>query len=163
MTQVELDGLMNQLVGELKAIGIPLSESIEPRVVINSRAKRRLGCCIYKNATHTIEVSDSLLKPEESKLLRQTLAHELLHTCWGCKNHGERWKSYAQRVNVELGFNIERAVHIENAERLRQDTVKYLLICKSCGKQIPRSRMSKVVKNPSRYRCLCGGKLKRAI
>ena len=47
------------------------------------------------------------------------------------------------------------------AQPLRQEPVKYLLQCQSCGRLIPRRRLSKAVKYPSRYPLPCGGKLRR--
>ena len=67
----------------------------------------------------------------------------------------------AQRVGEALGVEITRTVPLEGpAQPLRQEPVKYLLQCQSCGRLIPRRRLSKAVKYPSRYRCPCGGKLK---
>mgnify|MGYP001623165159 FL=1 len=160
MTPGELNTLLANLAEALRKIGIPLSREIQPQVVVNTRAKRRLGCCIRKNGVVTIEVSNGIL--EDTSLLRATLVHELLHTCYGCQNHGERWKHYAAKAGEALGMEIQRTVPLEgSAQRLRQDPVKYLLRCQSCGAVIPRRRMSKAVKTPARYRCSCGGKLER--
>ncbi len=167
MTEKEVSALMAELADALKGLGIPVSSKILPDVRINSRAKRRLGCCYDRVGIFEIEVSSSLLeKPEK---LRETLAHELLHTCPGCRNHGERWKAYAHRANEALGMEIRRLAPVEEVpggegeEPLRRDTVKYVLECQSCGAKIYRSRMSKVVKRPWRYRCKCGGRLKRIL
>ncbi len=160
MTQEELDALLAEMEQALRDLGLPLSRKICPCVQVNTRARRRLGCSICRDGAYYIEVSASLL--DRPELLRQTLAHELLHTCPGCRNHGERWKAYAAQVNQALGFSIQRLAPAEGEEGpLRQDTVKYLLKCQECGKIFPRARMSKTVKQPWRYRCPCGGKLKR--
>ena len=67
-----------------------------------------------------------------------------------------------KRWGEALGVEITRTVQLEGQQqRLRQEKVKYLLQCQSCGRVIPRMRMSKAVKYPSRYRCPCGGELKR--
>lgn len=159
MTHSELNILMSELRCELLKINIPLSDKIQPEVLVNTRAKRRLGCCFFKNGVYTIEVAGSLMDSPEK--LRETLAHELLHTCPGCRNHGERWKAYASLVNEKLGFSIQRLAPPtdESTDRLRHDTVKYVLECQSCGAKIYRARMSKAVKHPLLYRCKCGGRL----
>ena len=160
MTQEELNAQLAALAEELRGMGVPISREISPQVEVNSRAQRRLGCCIQKEGAFTIQVSARLLGQPE--LLRNTLLHELLHTCYGCQNHGKRWKAYAQRVGEALGVEITRTVPLEGpAQPLRQEPVKYLLQCQSCGRLIPRRRLSKAVKYPSRYRCPCGGKLRR--
>ncbi len=162
MTQQELDGLLAEMTETLRALGIPLSTQISPSLVVNSRARRRLGCCWFRDGRYVIEVSASLLeKPGD---LRQTLAHELLHTCRGCRNHGEKWKAYAARVNEALGYEIQRLAPAQGEpEPLRREQTRYVLKCQSCGAEIRRSRMSKAVKQPWRYRCPCGGKLKRIL
>lgn len=160
MTQEELNSLMASLAEALRGMGIPLSREIQPQVAVNTRAQRRLGCCVGKDGQFTIEVSVRVLG--NPQLLQTTLLHELLHTCYGCQNHGKRWKAYAQKVGVVFGVEIQRTVEVEGqSPPLRQDPVKYLLQCQSCGQVIPRRRLSKAVKYPSRYRCPCGGKLKR--
>ncbi len=162
MPKIELDGLMARLRRELISIGIPVSNRLEPEVRINTRARRWLGCCYYQSGRYWIEVSQAVLEDED--LLKQTLVHELLHTCPKCRDHGPKWKAYAQTVNEKLGYRIERTVKTETpAGSLRHEEIKYILECQSCGAQIKRMRMSKAVKSPWRYRCPCGGKLKRVL
>lgn len=160
MTQQELDAMLLEQEKALLSLGIPISREIVPQVEVNTRAQRRLGCCVRKDGVFTIQVSAFVL--EDQELVRTTLVHELLHTCYGCLNHGKRWKAYAAKAGEALGLDIQRTVTLEGQpQRLRQDSVKYLLKCKSCGAVIPRRRMSKAVKHPERYRCPCGGKLER--
>lgn len=160
MDQQRLDNLMAEIARQLRTLGIPISNKLRPTVGVNTRAKRRLGCCYCKNGSYWIEVSSSIL--EDEALLRPTLAHELLHTCPGCRNHGARWKAYAQLAGQSLDCRIERTVKTESDPGpLRHEEIKYILECQSCGAQIKRKRMSKAVKAPWRYRCPCGGKLKR--
>ncbi len=160
MTQEQLNALLEETRQALLGLGIPVSKKIDPVLRVNTRAKRRLGCCYYVSGGHVIEVSASLL--DRPQLLRETLAHELLHTCPGCRNHGERWKTYARQAGTALGYAIQRTVPVEGeAEPLRHEEIKYILECQSCGARIGRMRMSKAVKSPWRYRCSCGGKLRR--
>ena len=145
---------------ELLALGIPVSGRLLPQVQVNTRAKRRLGCCFYQGGRYWIEVSDRVLG--DGALLRQTLVHELLHTCPGCRDHGAEWKRYAGYVNGKLGTDIQCTVKLEGAYKpLRHEEVKYILRCQCCGKEFHRMRMCKLVRAPWRYRCPCGGKLER--
>ncbi len=160
MEQADLDKLLADLHAQLRKMGVPVSPKTQPGVRVNSRAKRRLGCCWCQQGVYTIEVAERLLTDPE--LLRETLLHELLHTCPGCRDHGKLWKQYADYVNKNLGTDIQRTVKVEGeSEPLRRDEVKYILRCRDCGQEIKRMRMCKVVKSPWRYRCLCGGKLER--
>ena len=162
MTPEELNALAAALAAQLRGLGIPLSQEIEPQVEINTRARRRLGCCAWKGGRFVIQVSQGIL--EEEALLRATLAHELLHTCYGCQNHGKRWKGYARKAGEALGLSITTTVAVQGPlQPLRQDPVKYLLRCQACGREFPRRRMSPAVKKPSRYRCPCGGKLQQVM
>lgn len=160
MEQTELDKLMEELRLALQGCGIPVSNKIAPAVGVNTRAKRRLGCCYCRAGSYAVEVAERIL--DDPALLRETLAHELLHTCPGCRNHGTKWKAWAEKANEALGVHIQRTVPVEDgAGPLRHEEVKYVLECQSCGARIERMRLSKAVKAPWRYRCRCGGKLKR--
>jgi len=162
VSQAECDAMMADLHKQLRSLGIPVSPKTQSGVRINTRAKRRLGCCYCQQGVYAIEVAARLL--EDPVLLRETLLHELLHTCPGCRNHGEKWKGYAGIVNQNMGTNIQRTVQVEGRPvSLRRDEVKYILRCEACGREIKRMRMCKVVKSPWRYRCLCGGRLKRVL
>ena len=160
MEQEELDRLMDSLRCQLAALGVPVSSEIQTGVEVNTRAKRRLGCCIFRQGRYTIQVSASVLG--DPALLRGTLLHELLHTCPGCRDHGAEWKRYAGYVNGKLGTDIQCTVKLEGAYKpLRHEEVKYILRCQCCGKEFHRMRMCKLVRAPWRYRCPCGGKLER--
>ncbi len=158
----DFDKLLQETISEARALKIPVSMAIKPHVVVNRRAKKRYGCCIKKGFVFTIELSWLLLEADE-KVCRQTLAHEVLHTCFGCRNHQARWKEYARRMNEAYGYDIKRT---EKAEALglsipeKSVKVKYLVTCESCGAVTERLRASKLTKYPYRYRCKCGGKLK---
>lgn len=158
----DFDRLLRETIAEAKAIKIPVSAAIKPQVVVNRRAKKRYGCCIKKGFSFTIELSYLLLEADE-KVVRQTLAHEVLHTCFGCRNHQARWKEYARRMNEAYGYNIKRT---ESAEALgiavpeKARTAKYLITCERCGAVTERYKKSKLVASPARYRCKCGGRLK---
>ena len=149
---------INSKVEEIKEIlvlnGIPISNKISKEIKINSRTKSRLGCCMLKDGQYHIEISKSIMNDE--KLLTQTIAHELLHTCPYSMNHSARWKCYANIASGILGCSIKR-VYINTQEK----EAKYILKCLACSKEIKRIRISKAVKNPSKYRCACGGKLVR--
>ena len=97
----------------------------------------------------------------EEKAVMQTLAHEVLHTCYGCSNHGARWKGYAARMNAAYGYEIARTDSCEKLGVPDTKKVRYLLVCTKCGAQIRRSRRSPLVDHPERYRCRCGGALER--
>lgn len=156
----DCDRLLKLVIDQARGIGIPVSERIDPHVRINTRAVARFGCCKYQGGKPVIEVAGRIAEgPEES--CRETLAHEVLHTCWGCRNHGERWKGYAQRMNRAYGYHISRTSTDREMGVEADRPYKYLLRCESCGAEFRRFRASPLTRHPERYRCGCGGRLAR--
>ena len=158
MTSSDINVLLARVIAQARAVKIPVSADICPAVVLNSRATGRFGCCTRKNGGYTIELSSRMLGAEERAVM-QTLAHEVLHTCYGCTNHGKRWKGYAARMNAAYGYEIARTDSCEKLGVPDTKKVRYLLVCTKCGAQIRRSRRSPLVDHPERYRCRCGGTL----
>lgn len=159
----DFDKLLKEVTKEAQAVGVPVSSNILPHIKVNIRAKKRFGQCIFKNGIYTIELSSRLLDAPE-KSCRQTIAHELIHTCRGCGNHGMHFKKYAAVMNNAYGYNIKTTNSCEEmgvAEEKSSHTVNYILQCQSCGALIKRMRYSNAVANPSQYRCKCGGNIQR--
>lgn len=156
-----VDLLLQKVIAQAKALNIPVSEHINPSVRINKRATGRFGACFAnkRNGTFLIEISDVLLTAHP-KACCQTLAHEVLHTCYGCQNHKKRWHRYADMMNQAYGYTITRT---ESPERLGvegKNVVRYVVECTQCGAEIPRARRSRLVEHPEDYRCAkCGGQL----
>ena len=158
MTQEDVNELLAEVIGQARALDIPVSQRIELPVRLNSRATGRFGCCIRRNGVYTIELSRRLLGASRQAVC-QTLAHEALHTCRGCSNHGARWKDYAARMNAAYGYDITRTDSCEKLGVPDTAKVRYVLVCTKCGARINRSRRSALVEHPERYRCRCGGTL----
>jgi len=111
---------------------------------------------------YIIEISRALTEaPIES--IKEVLAHEVLHTTPGGDSHTGPWKKYVSLMNQNYGYHIKRTNSPEslgvNLPR-EKPPAKYLIVCKKCGMTQERSRISKVIKRPSLYRCKCGGSLK---
>jgi len=160
MWQYEIDNILSIVVKQAKDIGIPVSDKIAPHVVINSRAKTRFGSCKKVGSGYEIEISASLA-PASNFARRQVIAHEVLHTCHGCRNHRTWWRLYAGKMNQAYGYNISRT---DTYESLgiggNRPKPNYIIVCMSCGNETGRIRESKLVKHPEWFRCRCGGKLK---
>ena len=62
MEKQELDALLAELSAQLRELGIPLGKHIAPQVEVNTRAQRRLGCCVCREGRFTIQVSARLLE-----------------------------------------------------------------------------------------------------
>lgn len=158
MEQKYLDGLLARVMEEARAAGIPISGQIDPVVRVNRRARTRFGCCVQKNGRYYIEIAAQMLDTDEASIC-QVLAHEVLHTCRGCANHGQRWKGYAARMNGLYGYEITRTDSFEKLGLEDTRPVKFMVVCQSCGRRMPRMKRSPLVDHPERYRCRCGGRL----
>ena len=123
----EFDALLARAVEQARALGIPVSARISPRVAVNRRAVTRFGCCIRRGGEYVIELSERLLEAEERACM-QTLAHEVLHTCPGCRNHGALWKEYAARMNGAYGYAISRTGTCEALGVADVRPVRYRLV-----------------------------------
>lgn len=156
-----VDALLQEVIAQARALGIPVSRSILPHVQINRRATGRFGACFLKKETgfFQIELSDVMLAaPKE--ICCETLAHEVLHTCYGCMNHKERWRHYAERMNSAYGYRISRTGKAKEMGVREKSAPRYWLVCTKCGREVTRERRSKLVMHPEAYRCKCGGRLK---
>lgn len=156
----DCDGLMREVADQARRLDIPISKQIEPHVKINRRAVNRLGCCRKQKDTFVIELAARVAESGEESC-RETLAHEVLHTCPGCQNHGALWKEYARRMNEAYGYNIRRVAAEETVGSIQPRPFKYIVRCEKCGAEIGRYRASPLTRYPERYRCRCGGKLRR--
>lgn len=154
--------ISNMCKKELDALNIPYSKNMEFKV--NNRLRTTWGRCTRRQNRYTVEISGRVLKegvPLET--VKTILIHEILHTCNNCMNHGALWKNYATRVNNTYGYNIKR---VNDSTEYKCDSYfnakkeyKHMLECTKCGAKFYRTRETVVTKNPSKYRCECGGKL----
>lgn len=153
----ELAKLLERVICQARAVGVPVSPAIEPEVWVNYRAQNRFGCCKRAGGRYTIELSWRLLTAEEQAVC-QVLAHEVLHSCPGCANHGERWKDYAGRMNRAYGYAIARTDSFEGLHVADERKARYVVRCTQCGRVLLRLRKSPLTEYPERYRCVCGGR-----
>ena len=158
---------MKEVILQCNTAGIPISKSIDSEVRINKRAKSRFAACRkekgYFGTKFVIEVGEALLQLEDIWKLKSILAHELLHTCPGCYNHGVKWKTYADIMNQMYGYDIRTTSTYEElglTAPQKNREIKYVVICQNCGKKFYRQKKSKLITNVNKYRCQCGGVLK---
>ena len=161
-----LNKILKEVINEARGLNIPVPDNICSKVDINSRPKKRFGCCKKNKGIFYIEVSRFLLDSlgYGNRKVREVIAHEVLHTCPECYSHGIKWKNYSDEMNRAYGYNIKRVSSFEEMglsemERERNNNIKYIIKCNKCGKEYPRQRVTCVMKKINAYRCSCGGKL----
>ena len=158
----DCDALLRQVLWEANALGIPVSGKIESHVTVNRRAVNRFGCCKYQNGRYCIEVALRVAEGPE-KSCRAVLAHEVLHTCYRCRNHGKQWKGYAEKMRAAYGYDICRTSTNEELGVGEARSCRYVLRCKKCGTEFRRFRASSLTRFPERFRCKCGGEIERVM
>ena len=158
---------INECKAELDKIGIKYGEIIEWS--INTRAKKRWGQCRKIPGGYAININVILLdERNDVEGLKNTIIHELLHSCKGCMNHGAEWKRLAERVKRAYGYDIKRTcpaagigVKKETMPVRKQVEPKYIVQCECCGQLIKRQKRSDLIKHTSLYTCgRCHGRLK---
>ena len=132
---------------------------------VNPLLRSAWGRCITDriNGTHRIEINEALLDDAVPDLsLKRTIIHERCHTVKDGHGHKKGWREAADRLKKVYGLQLSPANSAEDLSvprKLSQDPViRYVFRCTDCGQIIQRSRRSKFVENPERYRCgNCGG------
>ena len=157
-----LSFLKNECLKEVEALGIKPGKVSE--WVINRRAKTRWGLCkAKKDGTYEIQIAERLLNDDRVSVesCKETIIHEILHTCSGCMKHTGRWKIYADRTNATYGYKVKRVT--SGKEKGVEEHVptriipKYIFTCLNCGAVIYRKKESKFTRNYRRYCCArCG-------
>lgn len=158
----DFETLRQECLAEIAAIGIEIGYIKE--WTVNTRAKSRWGQCKKeKDGTFSIQISDRLLVDDRitEKACKETIIHEILHTCKGCMQHRGKWKAYAEQMNRMYGYNIKRVTTggekgVENYKP-KSMAVKYVLTCGKCGATVYRKRSSKFTRYYRNYLCTrCG-------
>ena len=132
---------------------------------VNTRAQSRWGQCksLRNRSAFEINISSRLLADDSSdEGLKNTIIHELLHTCDGGDEHKGAWKYLANKVNNAYGYNIKRTSSSE--EKGVEPVIKpYSVRCEKCGRIVSKSRITNLIRHPEEYRCgVCGGEFHEA-
>ena len=147
--------------------GIKTGKITEIRV--NPLLRSAWGRCITDRitGTHRIEINEALLDDAVPDLsLKRTIIHELCHTVKDGHGHKKGWREAADRLKKVYGLQLSPANSAEDLsvpKSLSQEPViRYMFRCTDCGLILQRSRRSKLVENPERFRCgKCGGTLEQ--
>ena len=153
----------NKCMKMLDEINIPYKNPNKWRV--SKRMTRAFGQ--YSISKHEIAITDRLLDDRlPVKMLENTIIHELIHTCDGCYNHGNKFQAYAKKVNRELGYNI--STYVSKEESIVMDAIykpkerRYEVICPTCEHVFSYKVRGKVYQHPELYICkACGTRLVR--
>jgi len=134
-----LKNFVNECRNDIESLGIELGDIAD--VTVNTRAKNRWGLCSKRQGKYYISISSQLLEDSVDDMsVKNTVAHELLHTIKDGMRHTGEWKSAANLLNDVYGYNIKRCTSYEEKgiERPKDKTrksmqPKHKLRCTYCG------------------------------
>ncbi len=135
---------------------------------INSRLKRSLGRCskcslkAKNQELFSIEISLYVLTTQNLDLLRDVIAHELIHTIPGCYNHGPAFQEAANKLNAYYPklYNVQVETNLADYGLFASALNRYKIVCQHCQYTMYRQRMSKTLRHIDRYCCpMCHGPL----
>lgn len=151
------DTMVNEVYISLRRRNIPIRNC---PVTVSHRLTGVFGNTRYKmrDGSYHIQIAGFLVDNGSEHGIKSTIAHEYLHTCDGCLNHGALWKRYASMVS-DL-YNINRANTMEQngiskevANTIHNSGVKYAVICSNCGHEWKYKRMCKTLRVIDRCTC----------
>lgn len=163
----DLQKLYALVKAEAISAGIPISNHIM-RCSVNTRLRKVMGRCIRKTnmlgVCYEIEIAGCILADNVDEMeIRDTIMHELIHTCPGCFDHGSVFHHYAKIVNRKYGYHVDTYADREQLEAagvvIKESEYKYILRCSKCGHEWKYKRIGKILENPWAYNCGCGGSL----
>ena len=99
-------------------------------------ARRRFGCCRFRD--RTITLSRYLVALNDERLVRNTILHEIAHVHAGPKaKHGPVWRERA----VALNISPERCY---NSREVAAPTPSFVGTCPNCGHTVRRHRRTRI-------------------
>lgn len=143
-----LNNIFLTVKNDLVSLNIPVSNEICPIVRI-SKAKRRWGSCKmlkkYNAYKFYISISEKCFsEPNYIDFIKNTMAHELIHTVKGCFNHSKEFKYYGY-VASKLGYavTVKSESKLEKSDEEKFKEAKHILKCTVCGQMYYRYRFPK--------------------
>ena len=95
--------LIKECINELNVLNVPISKSISFK---ENTGFSRFGFC-KKTPNRDTDYAIAINKWfEDDKAIKETIMHELIHTVYGCYNHGKKFKTYAGIINKDCKLNI---------------------------------------------------------
>lgn len=162
LTQHDLDEMLVKAKEMIEALGIPVPESICPKVKIIYTHSFFGQCCGPTSDLNDsgfdflIRISGFSLRNSEKSVMN-TILHEVLHACaYPEHGHRKKWLKYARLVSEIYGYDIRRCGGDKNEsdrENLYEGVLRYVVECPSCGKVWRRQRASNITRHPERYLC----------
>lgn len=167
-TQKRFTKLYKEVKNELSKV-LPLGEHInsEPKffqsISVLGKCKIELVANRYKLFTISL---NEYLENCKDQTIKNTIAHELIHTINNCDNHKNWFKYYANKIS-KYGYDVTRTTNDKDFKEFRNNIKQnkqsinkqhiYKVTCLACGRTVLRTRKI----NVNNYICpVCDGHLK---
>ena len=152
----DIVNLFCEVIDDIENSGIETGNITEKRE--NKRLSKALGRCRkYPDGHFEIEIQSAFMQDNiEEQGLKNTIAHEILHTCRNSFNHGAEWKRNAETLQAFCPeYTITRCTDARKyGYKPKERTYRHVYKCEECGQVIKRQRASNFCQ---RYICGCGG------
>ena len=101
----DLEKIAQECIKEVKAARIPVQD--DRIVLITAKKIKDWGVCVATPRRFEIYINLRLLSDQcPVKSLKETMIHELIHTCPGAYDHGELFRHYARIMDERYGYEI---------------------------------------------------------
>ena len=139
-TKKLLREMMYSCAKDMLAVGIPVQIDCIIGIDILSLKGTR-ACCYCKKVdakdTFVIGVHKKLLKyiddEEVIKNVKNSMYHELLHTCKNSQDHGKEWMKWSKICDEKLHTHTRR--HLEEKIYYQPNTKHIVYTCPNCGNE----------------------------
>lgn len=153
----DLKKLFDESLMEVKAAGLQPGNIIS--VKPNKNMTKSWGVCssVMENGERKfkIDISTRILQDNVDDIAtKDTIIHEILHTCPDGFGHTGKWAKYADIINYTYKgkYNIKRTTAIEEKGiEFDSSQYKYVIKCEKCGIQDGYTRKCNVVKIAALY------------
>lgn len=147
-------------------INLGFTPHICESVAINKRLKKVLGRTTRKTKGgvkhYSIDFSYDYLATASTKHIMDTIAHECIHLCDGCWDHGNGFKYAACKMAI-YGYDIKRLMRDEEYIKLRaeqrSEKIRYRIYCENCGgfggEKINYTQKLRILANPNQTSYVC--------
>lgn len=130
--QSEMNRILQDCIKKVESVGETVLP-IHPKVNVNKKLRSTLGYCKCYDKPVEIDVSEITFELSPMSAIEDTIMHEVIHAVPDCDNHGEKWKTVADKINKKYGYNIKRTANLADMGISKDVFYKYLIICKNCG------------------------------
>lgn len=154
----DLQKLYEACVHECKDANIPIRDNRVYKIKFTEHdSESSWGFCVLNKKRMTFSIFiNSTLSSEACPIeeLKDTVIHELLHTCPRCQGHGKTWMKYAGILNEKYGYELT-TTRDDDAVFHKGKPVLHRYICKTCGSVFNLRTENETYFNPNaRFICV---------